>query len=91
VPRLAPFCATKSTHAADGGISSASCGRKPALFVTDEEAAEIYARARRSWYGANAKSVVEAKIQALAVKGDHKGVEAWKRVARALARQEGLI
>ena len=30
--------------------------------------------------------VVDAKIRALQAKADHKGVEAWKLVARALAR-----
>ena len=43
-------------------------------------------RACRSWYGTKAKSVVRAKIRALKAKGDDKGVEAWERVARALAR-----
>ena len=56
------------------------------MFVTEEEAAEIYARACRSWYGTKARSVVRAKIYALKAKGDDKGVEAWERVARALAR-----
>ena len=46
----------------------------------------MYARACRSWYGTKARSVVRAKIYALKAKGDDKGVEAWKRVARALAR-----
>ena len=58
------------------------------MFVTDEEAAEMYARACRSWYGAKAKSVVRAKIRALKAKGDDKGAEAWERVARALIRPE---
>ena len=56
------------------------------MFVTDEEAAEMYARACRSWYGTKAKSVVRAKIHALKAKGDDKGAEAWERVARALIR-----
>ena len=46
----------------------------------------MYARACRSWYGTKARSVVRAKIYALKAKGDDKGVEAWERVARALAR-----
>src|SRR5215510_9251835 len=44
-----------------------------ALFVTEEEAAEMYARACHSWYGARAKSVVRAKIRALKAKGDVNG------------------
>jgi len=58
------------------------------LFVTEEHAAEMYARACRSWYGAKAESVVGAKIKALKAKGDHEGIEAWRRVARALVRRE---
>jgi len=56
------------------------------MFVTEEEAAAMYARWCRSWYGAKAKSVVRAKIRALKAKGDYKGAEAWERVARALIR-----
>ena len=54
------------------------------MVITEKEAAEMYARACRSWYGTKAKSVVRAKIRALKAKGDDKGVEAWERVARAL-------
>jgi len=57
------------------------------LFVTEDQAAEMYARACRGWYGARAQSVVGSKIQALKAKGDHEGVEAWRRVARALVRR----
>jgi hypothetical protein len=58
------------------------------LFVSEEEAAEIYARVCRVWYGAKAQTVVDAKIRALRAKADYKGVEVWTRVARALARHE---
>jgi hypothetical protein len=54
------------------------------MFVTEEEAAAMYARWCRSWYGEKAKSVIRAKIRALKARGDHKGAEAWERVARAL-------
>ena len=54
------------------------------MFVTEEEAAAMYAGACRGWYGTKAKSVIRAKIRALKAKGDDKGVEAWERVARAL-------
>jgi hypothetical protein len=56
------------------------------MVITEKEAAEMYARACRSWYGTKAKSVVRAKIRALKAKGDDKGVEAWERVARALVQ-----
>ena len=44
------------------------------MFVTEEEAAEIYAKACRSWYRDEAKSVVNSKIRALKARGDSKGV-----------------
>jgi hypothetical protein len=83
VPRLVPSQYKPSRVA--GGVPN-GCGRSHALFVSEEEAAEIYARVCRSWYGAKAQSVVDAKIRALQAKAEYKGVEAWKRVARALAR-----
>ena len=57
------------------------------MFVTEEEAAEIYATACRRWYGVKAKSVVNCKIRSLKAKGDFKGVKAWKQVHRALESQ----
>jgi hypothetical protein len=58
------------------------------MFVTEEEAAEIYAKACRSWYRNEAKSVVNSKIRALKAKGDNKGVRVWTQVRRSLERQE---
>jgi len=57
------------------------------MFVSDEEAAAMYARWCRNWYGVNAKSVVKSKIRALMAKGDRKGVRAWQQVADALEHQ----
>ena len=54
------------------------------MFVTEEEAAAMYARWCWSWYGVRAKSVVKSKIRALMAKGDRKGVKAWQDVAHAL-------
>jgi hypothetical protein len=58
------------------------------MFVTEEEAAEIYAKACRSWYRDEAKWVVNSKIRALKARGDDKGVRAWTQVRRSLERQE---
>jgi hypothetical protein len=58
------------------------------MFVTEEEAAEMYARACRRWYRDEAKSIVNSKIGALKAKGDHKGVKAWARVRHSLESQE---
>ena len=44
------------------------------MFVTEEEAAAMYAWWCRSWYGVAAKSVVKSKIRTLMAKGDRKGV-----------------
>jgi hypothetical protein len=44
------------------------------MFVSDEEAAAMYARWCRNWYGVNAKSVVKSKIRTLMAKGDRKGL-----------------
>jgi hypothetical protein len=49
---------------------------------------EIYAKACRSWYRDEAKSVVNSKIRALKKKGDDEGVRAWTQVRRSLERQE---
>jgi hypothetical protein len=43
------------------------------MFITEEEAAAIYAGACRSWYGINAQSVIHSQIKKLMVKGDRKG------------------
>ena len=57
------------------------------MFVTEEEAAAMYAWWCRSWNGVAAKSVVKSKIRTLMAKGDRKGVKAWQQVANALERQ----
>jgi hypothetical protein len=58
------------------------------MFITEKEAADMYARACRRWYGDQAKLVVSSKIGALEAKGDHKGVNAWTQVRRSLEGQE---
>jgi len=60
------------------------------MFITKKEAADMYARACRRWYGDKAKSVVSSKIGALQAKGDHEGVNAWTQVHRSLETQEQL-
>ena len=58
------------------------------MFVTEEEAAEIYAKACRSWYRDEAEAVVNSKIRTLKAKGDQKGVRAWTQVRRSLEHRE---
>jgi hypothetical protein len=54
--------------------------------VTREEAAAMYARACRAWYGARARGIVHQKIKHLARKGDHSGVFAWTAVDSELSQ-----
>jgi hypothetical protein len=61
------------------------------MFITEEEAAEIYAKVCRRWYRDEAKSIVSSKIGALEAKGDHKGVKAWTQVHRSLESQEQAL
>ena len=49
------------------------------MFITEQEAADMYARACRRWYGDEAKSVVSSKIGVLEAKGDHKGVKRGRK------------
>ena len=62
------------------------------MFITEEQAATIYAKACRRWYGARAGSVVHSQVRKLMAQGDQKGVKAWQQVAHALesARTEEL-
>ena len=58
------------------------------MFVTEEEAATIYAKACRSWYGARAGSVVHSQVRKLMAKGDGKeGLAASRACARKLKRR----
>ena len=57
------------------------------MFVTEDEAAAMYARASRSWYGPKARSVAKSKVCSLRAKGDDKGVVAWQKVVDALERE----
>jgi hypothetical protein len=54
--------------------------------ISKEEAAMMYARACRAWYGARAQGIVRKKIKQLERQGDFDGVHAWTAVARQLSR-----
>jgi hypothetical protein len=54
------------------------------MWVSERDAAAIYARAATRWYGARARSVALSTIQKLSRKGDLKGVEAWRLVHQEL-------
>jgi hypothetical protein len=50
-----------------------------------EDAAVIYARACRAWYGKRAPRIVKKRIEELRRAGDAGGVEAWMQVADKLS------
>jgi hypothetical protein len=59
------------------------------MYVSDEDAAVIYARACRAWYGKRAAGVVKKRIEELRRAGDIKGVVAWSQVADKLSQLRG--
>ena len=53
--------------------------------VENSDAAAMYARACRAWYGKRALKVVNDQIRHLQKRGDHKGVVIWGEVATQLS------
>ena len=57
------------------------------MWVTEREAAAMYARASLKWYGATkAEAVAHSMARKLGKAGDLKGVRAWRLVAEELVR-----
>jgi hypothetical protein len=54
------------------------------MYASPDDAAAIYARACRAWYGKRAPRIVKKRIEELKRAGDAKGVEAWTEVANKL-------
>jgi hypothetical protein len=54
------------------------------MWVSERDAAAIYAKAATSWYGTRARSVAFSTIQKLNRKGDLRGVEVWRLVHQEL-------
>jgi hypothetical protein len=52
--------------------------------VTERQAASMYARACRAWYGRRAPRVVKDTIRQLHAKNDAAGVRMWSLVAEEL-------
>jgi hypothetical protein len=52
--------------------------------VTQSEAAKIYAKACKAWYGPRARKVVLNRVQEMRTRGDQSGVKAWEQVAQEL-------
>ena len=53
--------------------------------VENSDAAAMYARACRAWYGKRALRVVNDQIRQLQQRGDQKGVVIWGEVAAQLS------
>jgi hypothetical protein len=58
------------------------------MHVSPDDAAAIYARACRAWYGGRAPRIVNKRIEELRRAGDLEGVEAWRLVAEKLSLLE---
>jgi hypothetical protein len=52
--------------------------------VTEKDAASMYARACRAWYGRRATRVVKDTITQLRAANDESGVRMWTLIAEAL-------
>jgi hypothetical protein len=57
------------------------------MWITTDQAAEMYARFCRTRYGVNAKKVVEAKAAELRNSGDTEGERVWTKVKRQIEIQ----
>jgi hypothetical protein len=55
------------------------------MYLSEQDAAGVYARACLAWYRGRASDVVATKIQRLQKIGDRGGVKAWSQVAAQLA------
>jgi hypothetical protein len=54
------------------------------MWVSERDAAAIYAKAATSWYGTRARSVAPSTIQKPSQRDDLRGVETWRRVQQEL-------
>jgi hypothetical protein len=57
------------------------------MWITTDQAAEMYARFCRARYGVNAKEIVEAKAAELRSSGDTEGERVWAKVKRQIEIQ----
>jgi hypothetical protein len=56
------------------------------MHITEDDAAFMYARACRAWYGSKAKHIVRKRIKELQRARDEAGVRIWNQVADQLAQ-----
>jgi hypothetical protein len=62
--------------------------RSATMWVTSDQAVEIYARFLKSRYGNRAKKVTEEKAAQLRSAGDVEGERVWSEVRREIDRQQ---
>jgi hypothetical protein len=58
------------------------------MWVTHQDAIEMYARFCRAHYGAAATETVRAKVRDLGKRGDLKGLRVWNEVAEGIEKQQ---
>jgi hypothetical protein len=56
------------------------------MYVSSEDAAVMYARACRAWYGPRAALIVKRRIEELQRAGDLDGVRIWTQIADQLSQ-----
>jgi hypothetical protein len=54
------------------------------MHVSPVEAAKIYAKACKAWYGPRAHRIVQRRVHEMRTRGDKSGIRAWEQVAAAL-------
>ena len=57
------------------------------MWITTDQAAEMYARFCRARYGVNARQIVEEKAAELRRSGDAEGERVWTKVKRQIEMQ----
>src|SRR5262249_32970462 len=74
---------------ANAVVSSRECANGGMMMhVNPLEAAKIYAKACKAWYGPRAQRVVQKRVQEMRTRGDQSGIRAWEQVAAELKADE---
>lgn len=58
------------------------------MHVGPIEAAKIYAKACKAWYGPRARRIVLKRVEEMRTRGDPSGIKAWEQVAAELKADE---
>jgi hypothetical protein len=68
------------------GAAGGQSPKRLQMDVNIDDAAFMYARACRAWYGKRATRIVRGRASELAKRGDNKGAAVWTKVADHLSR-----